>query len=492
MFKFRKRELQHEAALVPLLLSCVIQWHCGLQRADRANCNVQVSLDTVEQQYALSDVARTSSEQAFQNFMASLESDWKDAHGRRTTLTRPGRETLSTEHYRYDPVLLTILAGIESHEYKLIGGAKWVSVMLGPAKRERSPYYGRPVSLHFRPGNPENPRVFVLFGAAYSTWRFGSWINKTLVAIDQAFPSSHLVVMEGFLTPDFLRGRPLVPELSGVAAANDLYQRLGEYFAELQSRGTIPKGFQAGLIGFSGGADLALAILAADSIRGVRHPLFSRGAIAYSPIIDLNAAFHILDDTSRAILAAGFPSNEGLTTFHGAFQLLIHGYTPGHVAAFISLLSSKIAKDRRIEFTFRFYREFTIVDLANIMHAKYAVNPDCPKDPEQGYGTYYEDCVFPLHRRLFGLSSETTFSDYTSFEHLIAPVQSAPVYLVFAQDDPVLAKSTVVPQADSEVPRVLAELRNRSNFRVFTPRRGGHMAYILDSRFLLGSIQAFF
>jgi hypothetical protein len=66
------------------------------------------------------------------------------------------------------------------------------------------------------------------------------------------------------------------------------------------------------------------------------------------------------------------------------------------------------------------------------------------------------------------------------------------VYLVFAQDDPVLSISSVAPVSMPETARMLNILRTRPNFRIFNPQRGAHLGYILDSAYLLGSIKAFF
>jgi hypothetical protein len=446
------------------------------------------SLDAVEQEYILG----SGGQPAFQDWMSTLAADWKQNRSPRKTFALvPSSPLPSSVEYRYNPVLLTLLAGIESHNYAR-DDARWESIELLPAEGQRSPYYTRPVSLHFWPGSPQNSRLFVVCGSSYSTWKLGSWTNKTAAAIRNAFPSAHLIVLEGFLTPHFLRARPLFPELSGAEAANDIYQRVRGYLRSLQERGKIPKDIQAGLIGFSGGANLALSILSADAAINSGAPLFARGALAYSPIVDLSTTFAILDQSSRKILDSGFPASRGLTTIHGAIQMLLHGYTAGNVPAFISLLSTQMENNGRSQdIVKRFYREFTIVDLANLMRAGYVTDVAGSKDPERGYEAYYRDGVFPLHQKRLGLHSDVTFSSYTNLGNLTSSIK-VPVYVVFAQDDPVLALSTIVPAPHPEVALTLAALRRRGNFRVFSPDRGGHLGFILDSRFLLGTIRGFF
>lgn len=410
-------------------------------------------------------------------------------------ISREFRRALE-DTYRYDPVLMTLLAGLESRAYSRGPSRNWKTVALQlPSDAVSQRYYSRSVEAHYRPGSSRNGRCFVLLNASYSTWKRGSWINKTISALDMTYPSSHLIVLEGFLTPQFLKAYPDLPELSGQLAAEDLYFRLKGFLSDLQREGKIPSRMEVGLLGFSGGANVALSLLAVDStVTRDAKPLFSSGAIAYSPILDLTSTFSILDDSSRQVLEVGFPKNRALTTFTSGLQLFWSGYSPDNLAPFFKLLNANnSAKPTAQDFIRRFYREFTLVDLKGVVNAPYVQRVQCSKPRESDtYQSYYEECVFPLYRKTFALGASTTLSDYADFLKITAPIRVPPVYIVFAQDDPVLAVSEVAPARNPELDRIFNGLRQRKNFRVFAPERGAHLGYMLDSVFLTSSIRTFF
>jgi hypothetical protein len=381
---------------------------------------------------------------------------------------------------RYDPVLLTLAAGVESRSY---GRLQWQTLDLSPPS---DPYFRNTMRIYFRPGAAANGRLFLLVGSSYSTWRGGSWISKVSALLDLLYPESHLLAVPGFLTPEFLSAGPSIPELSGQLTARDLYARLTRALGEMQQQGRIPRQLEAGIIGFSGGANIGLSLLAVDA--RAQRPLFGRGAMALSPILDAAGAFAVLDRSNAAILARGFPPSHALTTVGNMLIPALEGYRPGNVPKFLDLLSPE--RKRAEEFRDRFYREFQLVDLRGVQRAPYSTPPPSGTQART-FGDYYLHSVFPLHKEKGLAPSTASFAEYASVESSVKEV-TQPVYVVVAQDDPVLVKSAVSDAAAPLVPETIAALRRKSNFRVFAPALGAHLGFCLDGEFLRRAVVAFF
>ena len=400
--------------------------------------------------------------------------------------SRRGRQADLTADlkYEYDPVLMTLAAGLESRLYSRSVGVDWTTLNM-PATQAGS-YFRRPVRAYFRSGRPTNTYLFILAGSSYSTWRGGSWMNKTIAALDSTFPGAAFLCFPGFLTPEFLSAGPRIPELSGQSTAEDLYSRIVSQIDALQQAGALPRRIQIGAIGFSGGANIALSLLAEDARRGSA-ARFALGAIAFSPIVDLEGAFRVLDESSATILRAGFPATHGLTTMPDMFWPFLAGYRPGNLAPFLDLMRAGRDEGRSREFINRFYREFQVVDLQGVRRAPYATPLACPAT---SFGRFYADCVAPLYPLTAG-SSSRNLNDYASFVQLVSPITTAPVYIVVAQDDPVLVRSSVADARANVVP-ALDAVAKRPNVRVFNPAKGAHMGYFLDSSYLRAAFTSFF
>jgi len=197
--------------------------------------------------------------------------------------------------YCYDPVLLTLAAGIESRAYDPGSPLRWRSIELAmPPESAGDRYYTKDVPAHVRLGSPSAKKVFVLLNASYSTWRHGSWTNKGIATLTRQFPDAHFIVFAGLLTKEFLDLEPKIPAITGASPAQDLYQRIYVLVAELEKSGQIPLDADIGLVGFSGGANLVISLLAEDSRIWAAAPgkkLFNRGGICISPVLDLESCF---------------------------------------------------------------------------------------------------------------------------------------------------------------------------------------------------------
>ena len=392
----------------------------------------------------------------------------------------------SSSQSEYDPVLLTIAAGLESRAYPEEGGRRWIDLQMPVPKA--GAYFQRPVHVHFKQGNRDGHYLFLIAGSSYSTWRGGSWTKKTAAALEQAFPGANLLALAGFLTPETLSAKPYIPEITAELTARDLYRRLSTLIADLQRAGKLPRLLRIGVLGYSGGANLALSLVAEDSAQA-NAARFRLGAIAFSPIVDLSGTFLILDQSSDAILRDGFPRTRGLTTLSNMIGLFLAGFRPGNIPIFLELMNRDTGKKLRKEFVRRFYREFQLVDLQAVRRAHYAKRLTCG---ENSFLSFYRACVFPIHQREFHLPPGQTMDEYADFNRLVGPIRQAPVYLILAKDDPVLVRSSVTATYAEGVEHVLDQLRSRPNFRVFNPEKGGHMGYFLDSQFLADTVRTFF
>lgn len=390
-----------------------------------------------------------------EQFLTALRSNWKmisEGQSEPSVQVQERLVALSHENYRYDPVLATVVAGLESRSYDRDQNGPWAAVDLDlDAIHDSLQYYAQPVRGYFRHGKPSSNDFFVIINSAYSTWERGSWINKAIAALDALYEKPHLFVFPGFLTPQYLSASPLLPSLTGQEPARDLYQRLNSFINGLKRGGRVPFSLKAGIVGISGGASFAIHFLTQDHLAaGPGGHLFNRGAIAFSPILDLRTTFQVLDESSASISAKGFSANKALTTFDMLVSSFFKGYTPGNLSAFFNLLSADPdLAAQRTEFVYRFYREFHVVDLQEVIDASYQHPVDCPLSGAHNVSThshYYIDCVFPEHVRLFSLAPSLSFDDYTRIGSQLALITDAPLYVIFAQDDPVLSVSSLTGQ----------------------------------------------
>jgi hypothetical protein len=414
---------------------------------------------------------------------------------------------VNRENFMYGPAILTLAAGIASRLPDRGPSGAWRRELLPwPSEVDGRPsppaFYYRPVPVHVRWVSPKQKRVFIIFGSSYSTWERGTWTNLAVELLRQQFHEPQLMVFAGFLTPEFLNLRSRNPALTTAEPARDLYVRLRAAIAEWKRSGRLDADSQVGLVGFSGGASLVISLLAEDSRHG-GPLLFDRGGIAFSPVLDLPISFQVLDGANKLLNERSFPPSRALTTplFPDALLALLRGYTPSNPAPFLRLTSSNSAARqtaRRRETIGRFYREFQRVDLATTSKASYTETPtfriaaeQARKEDRLNYGEYYRRIVFEC------LQPGHNFERGTRIEPELERIRRVPIYLVFAQDDPVL--SQIDPELagsklrfPSRLQSIVKFAKGQPNMRVFNPIRGAHMGYFLDRNYLQGSLAGFF
>lgn len=417
------------------------------------------------------------------------------------TATPSGAEKSAAIQYQYDPTLLTVAAGLESRGYDRGSKELWETIKLSlPADSAAGAYYTKDVPAHCRLGAAASKRLFILLNSSYSTWDRGSWTNKTVALLRAKFGDPHLVVFAGFLTPEFLGLQARLPALGADWPARDLHPRIQSLLAQFKRQRRIPDDTEVALIGFSGGANLVISLLAEDARRvksgALARSLFARGGIAFSPILDLTTSFAVLDRSSQWLDRQGFPAKQALTSpFVGnALFESLRGFGLSNPEPFFEMTRiSSETKPRRADVIARFYREFETVDLATTANARYAgMERRLAAGSAASHRGYYLDAVFPAYRQHFGLDSKVTFDAYTQIEPELSAIERAPLYLVFALDDPVLARSALLPEETppARCREVLRFASKRPSIRVFSPSFGAHMGYMVDNRFISACLAA--
>lgn len=411
------------------------------------------------------------------------------------------------EQLNYDPALLTLAAGIASRAPNRGPAGAWRREFLAWPKNTtgaagQAGFYEKPVPAHCHWGSPRQKRIFIICGSSYSTWERGTWTNLTIELLRERFHDPHLVVFAGFLTPEFLALRSRHPALTTEEPARDLYARLRAALPEWIRAGRLESNPQIGLIGFSGGASLVISLLAEDACQSGT-PLFDQGGIAFSPVLDPETSFHVLDRANQTLDERAFPAGRALTTpvFPDALLAILRGYTSSNPAPFLRLTAADATPkivERKREMVGRFYREFQKVDLATVSEAAY---PEAPglrdaarlarRKSRLNYREYYRRIVFP------SLKPGESFTISTRLEPTFSAIRRAPLYLVFAQDDPVLSRidpefAGTADPLPSRLRSLLAFASRQSNIRVFNPKRGAHMGYFLDRKYLQSSLGGFF
>ncbi len=364
----------------------------------------------------------------------------------------------------YHPMPLTIAASLESREPGKL--QDWRSVRLAPNKFSKAcPNF---LEAHWRPGQASAP-LFLILPGSFSQFKTGGYTNQTAAVLDRLFPGAHLIALSGFQSTQFLAGRckGAIWDMRGLG--QDIRHRLGAFL-----KGLAVKPGKAGVIGFSGGATLAIEILAEDGrlSQSGEAPVFNLGGAAFSPILHGPTAFHLLD--SQHEQSSVVPKSEGLTTFSWrTFTRVIgHLLLKGQNAEGVMQAHRLHPK----EFVQRAYNEFTITFLRK---ARNAVK--LRASGELSYTETYMRSGFQLETGTPSDGLEEAFANATDIRPSFASVR-APLLLEFSQDDPILSASP-----GSRQPEVIAGILRAAaanpRITVFNPPFGGHAAATLDPSF---------
>ncbi len=434
---------------------------------------------------------------------------------------QPPESMLEGEITYYDPVPLMLVSSVYSrspgrddHQYTQIN--------LPPL--ENSDICPNPMKAFVKLSKQENPYTFVILPGAYATWKRGSFNNKTMSVLNKQFNDPNIIAFAGYLSPPFLRGVCNKIPWDSISIARDLYSRLGIYLSdEIQADPAT-----TGLIGFSGGAGLALIMLSEDasvSQNQEEKRLFGLGGTSFSPTLHGRTIFHNLDAVVGSI-----DHPKALTDWTNLGNLAASGVQFWE-SSWKQL--SKSHEDDSKALRERAFNEFSVIDLEDILKAV-GVDTDNifihwgEEFPKRHPGMAYFGINFrtklsymdvfintglrldstnecpekhtPSDSSSDGLGAcqsiiktpnnlENLYDDITDIKPHLAAIDR-PALIYFSQDDPVLSSYDGSGQPPV-ITEILEEAQNNPNITVFNPKYGGHIGAFLDPIFE-ALIRAFF
>ena len=203
----------------------------------------------------------------------------------------PGPIRVSPNSSLQEGSLLTIDSQVRSRLDSLPEDISWNDrkcLTLESEDLELGPYY-----WIGQKGDGAKSRFVVIFGASLSEFNpkrdGGSWVNLIVSKLAAKYSDVTFIVTEGMWTLETLNKRKMDAEKKGIpanyqfeATAQDHYRRLKMYLQKHANKQSVQ------IIGFSGGANLALKVQQCDDANAENERVFNEGTIAFSPVLDLN------------------------------------------------------------------------------------------------------------------------------------------------------------------------------------------------------------
>jgi len=383
----------------------------------------------------------------------------------------PPSELPAIGSFDYDPVILSIQASLTSREPQSVKSFYWRTVQLAPSKKISS--CPLPIPAHFRPSPTGSRKTFIVLPGAFATWKRGSFTHQTIAHLDKLFDRPNFIAFGGYLAPESLKSSCRSIPWDGEALALDMRLRLKNFLKE----NALPAS-QTGLIGYSGGAYLTTLLVGADGLlaKTGESPVFGLGGMAFSPILHARTTFELLD---KAHQESKIDQKKALTTPSFAVRSVL-----------IKQLNRVRGKpewdllyDRRSEVHDRFYNEFIVVDLADLLESLSLENQSF-----RASNSYYETFVqngFGTDKPRVSTQSPKDYMaqinqkfDKATSVAKVASAAARPLFIYFSQDDPVLSSRD--GQQPDAISSVLSELQGNSKISVFNPKYGAHTGSLLD------------
>lgn len=401
-------------------------------------------------------------------------------------------QEMRSDTFRYDSVLTTIAAGLESRHYDR---GKWQEIFVSAEQAElKNPYYQKPVRFFHKAASVADDKfhpLVIVLGSSFSTWKRGTWTNKIVASIEKVSREPvHFVAMPGFLTPEVLAHSPKFPDPSGVFVARDLRIRLFALLRVLSESGVLIKTNQIYIMGYSGGAGIALEIAGLDGKSD--RSLVTGGVLAFSPVVDLATANRVLDSAQAEAHRLGIKA--GLTTPGSLVKGL---FDPPSVNTVLRLQGTTSAErnSKRETLSHMFYNEFTTVDLKTVADSSqsrdFAWGPQAQGKSGNSYKDYFETYAVAKMIQEGAVPVDTTFESLVDVVPRWSRIRTKNL-IVFALDDPVLAKNSFDGHPQPNLEKRLNRLKTEaSNLKLFLPKRGGHMGYFIDTKWLQETLRDF-
>ncbi len=374
--------------------------------------------------------------------------------------------------FPYDPLLLPVLSVVRSASphYQKTGVFKKITLPKSELFKEQS-NCPLPFEAYIREASDSDAFTFLLLPGTYTQWKTGVFYNQTLAWIDRQHPGARVLAFNGFLSDPFLRSCVELPWNMNVFA-HDLRMRLENVYAEWK----VDKE-RSGVIGYSGGGNMALRLLGIDSQKPSRSRLFAGGGFVGSPVIHHSESFRVLDAIASTVPhRLSFSSAD--YSFDFIFKTLPYLFTRGFQVTTKRLLDyykhdPKNVNDRLIN-------QIAYVELLNMMNALSIPNIRHPKRP-----TYNEVFIhYGLrHLPIANASYEEKLAYYETINDMTQSILHIHhnTVMYFSLDDPFLIDNR--KEASSEVMRVLDIAASNPHIMVYTPRWGSHLGVFIDEVF---------
>jgi hypothetical protein len=350
----------------------------------------------------------------------------------------------------YDAALFSVVASLKSREPQR--STKWEETTFTNSSVIPK------IRLRYREGSSPDAPIFVILPGSFATFKRGSFINSFVDHIDRIRPGSHLVAVDGALTPEFLEDNIRFVPWSLNRIARKIYSAVEDLRAQ---KGWTGKG---GVAGFSSGANLAQEMMVWDAQTS---NFLTLGGILVSPILHPLSSFENLDRRRGTV---EIDLDKGLTTMdmRNLWKTIKH-FGPPSLSDILAAVS-----DRNLpEFRDRFFNEFFEVDLKGVAEA---TGTRLENESYVDYFIYSGFGRYVLNRN----ENISRFEIATDLRPSLARLNDRPVFLFFANDDPVLSKAYDYQKMAEGNLRILEFAKKLTNYCVFNPPYGGHVGFVVD------------
>ena len=404
----------------------------------------------------------------------------------------PPEHLINGQLTHYDPVVIGPLANLYSTSPPR-DDSQYQKILLPPG--ELSTVCPRPLSAYVKLSQKKHPYTFVLLPGSYSSWESGQFNNQTIAALEEHFDDPTIIGFSGYLSPAFLTPACSQIPWDAVSLARDIRLRLKKY---LQSISADP--LKTGVVGFSGGGGLAIAMAGEDGLRAPKHPsakapplsnparaelqnnppVFGLGGAVFSPTLHGLTIFKNIDTAVKSI-----DHQDTLSTPDFDFD---------HLYFFAEFALSDRPKWALVydfyqtdpkEFTERSFNELTFVKLNKMLGALGRTADSVPG----GLGYYNVFVLAGAGEENPHVPQKDIDSFYTQKINLKPAFKtiSTPFLIYFSKDDPVNSSYTLHGRFDGPMASAITDLLNTAQTNphiiVFNPKYGGHDGIVLDPIF---------
>ncbi len=382
----------------------------------------------------------------------------------------------------YDPALIAVTATMYS-QLPSRDDTQFEQQNLPPPIK---PYPNSPCPSSMRAfvkySKKKNPYTFVILPGAYAEWGGGMFNNQTIAVLEKKFDDPNIIAFDGYLSPAFLKDTCDKIPWNAKAIAEDIRARLRYMLVSaLNGLNAVPE--KTGLIGYSGGASLVVAMLAKDAEEvaksGTEQPrLFGLGGMSFSPILHALSTYNNLDESVKTV-----SHTKGISTLDFSQVAFLAGAFFEDFSLDWRDMVDLYSADPK-NYLERYTNEVYYPDLRNTLEA---INMDPSElNGELGYYNIYVNTGFRndrpgitgnLNKEDLGL-----LYDYELDPRPLLEVIDRPLLIYFSQDDSIISSYD-----NSGQPEVVTDILNfatkNPNITVFNPKYGGHVGQFFDPIF---------